>query len=100
MITDDTQPSYTIHNGNPLSPPPKILFYGVIFFSFLSVVLPIVSIILFRDVLRPSQQQRIINSLPFMDNFLPYRPAVGETVPTVAYVGTTLSTNLLRKSVV
>jgi len=93
--TDDTQPSYAIRDENMLVAPPKFLFYGVIGLSFLSVILPIVSILFFQDVLRPSQQQRIINSLPFMGNFLPYRPAVGDTVPTVVNTGTNLSADLL-----
>ena len=95
MITDDTQPSYAIRDENALLPPPKILFYGVLGLSFLSVILPIVSIFLFRDVLRPSQQQRIINNLPVMSNFLPYRPAAEDTVPTVVNTGTNLSADLL-----
>jgi len=95
LITDDTQPSYAIRDENALLPPPKILFYGVLGLSFLSVILPIVSIFLFRDVLRPSQQQRIINNLPVMSNFLPYRPAAEDTVPTVVNTGTNLSADLL-----
>lgn len=91
MITDDTQPSYTIRDENKLLPPPKILFYGVIGLSFLSIVLPMVSIILFQDVLQPSQQQRVINSVPFMKNLLPHRPAVGDILPTAIYVESTLS---------
>lgn len=38
-------------------------------------------IFIFRNVLRPSQQQRIINTLPFMDVFF-YRPPEGHTLPT------------------
>ncbi len=41
-----------------------------------------VGIFTFRQVLRPGQQQRIINSVPFMTAFLPPRPGAGSTVPT------------------
>lgn len=98
MITDDTQPSYAIRNENALLPPPKLLFWGVIGLSLLSVILPIMSIMLFRDVLRPSQQQRIINHAPFMTNFLPYKPSAGLILPTAVYVESTVSTDILLAS--
>ena len=65
----DTQPSrsYYLNSRNDgLRAPPKLLFWGMILFFFL-IVLGIAGIIIgFREVLRPAQQQRIIDQLPFM----------------------------------
>ena len=41
----------------------------------------VTGIVIFRNVLPPSQQQRIINILPFMEMFL-YHPPEGYTLPT------------------
>lgn len=65
----DTQPSrsYYLNSRNDgLRAPPKLLFWGVILFFFLIVVGFAGVVIGFREVLRPAQQQRIIDQLPFM----------------------------------
>ena len=82
MNLDDTQPSYAISHSTELTPPPRWLFYSVILVTIASILIPISGVIVFKNLLRPSQQQRVINSLPFMVNFLPYQPDVDEMVPT------------------
>ena len=65
----DTQPSrnyYLKSRDDGLRAPPKLLFWGVILF-FVLVVIGIAGFVYgFREVLRPAQQQRIIDQLPFM----------------------------------
>jgi len=65
----DTQPSrsyYLKSRDDGLRAPPKLLFWGTILF-FLLVVLGIIGFVFgFREVLRPAQQQRIIDQLPFL----------------------------------
>lgn len=82
MNLDDTQPSFTISHNTELVPPPRWLFYSVLLVTIASILIPISGVIVFKNLLRPSQQQRVINSLPFMVNFLPYQPEVDEMVPT------------------
>jgi tetratricopeptide (TPR) repeat protein len=62
--------------------PPRALFWGVILLFVLVIVGVVGGIYAFRDVLRPSQQQRVLEQLPFMRAFLPPTP-MGGTVPTV-----------------
>lgn len=83
MAIDDTQPNLKIVTNNELMPPPPVLFYGVLFVFLLMLLAPVVGIYAFRDVLRPGQQQRVINILPVMEAFLPSRPGPGDTLPTV-----------------
>ncbi len=67
----DTQPSrsysYTPWSRDDgLRAPPRLLFWGIIFF-FVLVLLGMAGVIFgFREVLQPAQQQRIIDQLPFM----------------------------------
>ena len=65
----DTQPSRSYYiqvRDDGLRSPPKLLFWGLILF-FLLVVCGTVGVIYgFREVLRPAQQQRVIDQLPFM----------------------------------
>jgi hypothetical protein len=62
--------------------PPRALFWGVIVLFVLVIVGAFGGIYAFREVLRPSQQQRVLEQLPFMRAFLPPTP-MGGTVPTV-----------------
>ncbi len=65
----DTQPSRRLylksrHQG--VSAPPRILFWGVIIVTLI-VLLGIAGVVIgFREVLKPAQQQRVIDQLPFM----------------------------------
>ena len=79
---EDTQPSFAVSQKAEVAPPPRWLFYGVIVFSLAIVITPVLGVIVFKDILRPSQQQRVINNVPFMANFLPYQPDVDSMVPT------------------
>ncbi len=67
----DTQPSrshyhYLRERGDGLQAPPKLLFWGLVLI-FLLIVLGLAGFVFgFREVLRPAQQQRIIDQLPFL----------------------------------
>lgn len=61
--------------------PPKWLLWGVVGIFVLAIIGGVAGIYVFRDVLRPGQQQRIIDALPFMRSFMRPTP-VGGTIPT------------------
>jgi tetratricopeptide (TPR) repeat protein len=65
-----------------LDAPPRFLLWGVIGIFVLGIVAVIGSVVIFRSVLEPGQQERIIQVLPFMEAFLPPRPAPNDTLPT------------------
>lgn len=46
------------------------------------IVGAVVGAVIFQNVLRPGQQQRIIGVLPFMESFLPYRADENSSIPT------------------
>lgn len=74
---DNTQPSVT-----EIQPPPRWLMV-LVSGGFLVLILGTLgSFFLFRDVLRPGQQQRVIDILPFMEAFLPQNPGAGLALPT------------------
>lgn len=81
----DTQPSrsyYLQGREDGLRSPPKLLFWGVILF-FVLVAIGIVGVIYgFREVLRPAQQQRVIDQLPFM-RVLRNPTPIGGVFPTI-----------------
>ena len=62
-------------------PPPKILLWVVISLFLLAIAGGIGAVVVFRSVLLPGTQQRIIDQLPFMQAFLPPTPE-GGTLPT------------------
>lgn len=68
----------------PVEPagPPRWLFWGVILLFLLGMFALIGGLAAFRFVLEPAQQERIMQALPFMEAFLPPRPAPGDTLPT------------------
>ncbi|MFW5771826.1 MAG: C39 family peptidase [Phototrophicaceae bacterium] len=95
--TDDTRPRNEMAGAaserptNPigypveqsgLQAPPKILFYGVIFLFMLAIIGTLSGVVIFRDVLRPAQQQRVMDIFPFMEALLPPRPAPDAVLPT------------------
>ena len=98
MELDDTQPNLTLDTATSISPPPRIVFYGVILIFMLMLIVPVLSIYIFREELRPAQQQRVISIVQFMDVFLPKRPDIGDTLPTVipAQVGELSADDLLN----
>lgn len=65
-----------------LSSPPKVLLWGVIALFALMVIGSLGGVLVFRNGLRPGQQQRIIGLLPFMEVFLPLRPDPNSKLPT------------------
>ncbi len=83
----DTQPSksltYRRHYESGLRRPPRLLFWGVILFFFLVVFGIAGAIFGFREILRPAQQQRVIDQLPFMRAFRDPTP-MGGVFPTLA----------------
>jgi hypothetical protein len=79
---DKTSPSGYEYPNDNLKAPPKFLLYGCIFVFIVAILGSVGGIVAFREVLRPAQQQRVINSLPFMQAFLPSSPAADATVPT------------------
>jgi len=82
----DTQPSMRRVSikvqDDEIHGPPRVLFWGVVVMFVLVVAGSIGGVFAFREVLRPSQQQRVIEQLPFMRAFLPPTP-MGGIVPTV-----------------
>ena len=85
----DTQPGrsyYLQPRDDGLRAPPKLLFWGVIL-CFLLVIGGIAGIVIgFREVLRPAQQQRVIDQLPFMRALLNPTP-IGGVFPTIVAPG-------------
>lgn len=81
----DTQPSpsyYLKSRHDGLRAPPKLLLWGVTLF-FLLVVLGFAGFIFgFREVLRPAQQQRMIDQLPFLSVLRNPTP-IGGVFPTI-----------------
>ncbi len=65
-----------------LTSPPRVLFWGVIIFFAVVVIGSVGGVLIFRNVLHPGPQQRIIGILPFMEVFLPPRPAPDSKLPT------------------
>lgn len=66
-----------------LAAPPRFLFWLVIGLFLLAIIGSVSGVLVFRNVLRPGQQQRVIDMLPFMSAFLD-RPDPNTTLPTVA----------------
>ena len=71
-----------LQNEYELQPPPRWLMTLVVGGLILFILGVVSSILIFRDVLRPGQQQRVINILPFMEAFLPRNPGAGAALPT------------------
>ncbi len=62
--------------------PPSLLMWLIVGIFLLTVVGATGSVIVFRNILRPGQQQRVINMLPFMEAFLSRNPGAGAALPT------------------
>jgi len=81
--SSDTQPSMRrVQLQQDDGRPPRLLFWGVIVLSLGLLVGGVGAVLIFRDVLRPSQQQRVLEVAPFLRGFLPPTP-MGGLLPTV-----------------
>ena len=81
----DTQPSrsyYLKRREDGLRAPPKLLFWGLIIFCLLLVLGVVGFMFGFREVLRPAQQQRLIDQLPFLSMLRNPTP-IGGVFPTI-----------------
>lgn len=65
-----------------LPPPPRFLWWLIIGGAVLFIVGMVAGVFVFRNVLRPGQQQRVIDTIPFIEVFLPPRPAPDAVIPT------------------
>lgn len=79
---NDTEPGLRAVRGGELAGPPRFLLWSLIILFVLFVVGIIAGVFIFRDVLQPAQQSRVIEALPFMRSFLPPTPQ-GGILPTV-----------------
>jgi hypothetical protein len=77
MSTENQEHHQQPHDGG-VSAPPRWLLWGVIGLFVLAIVGGVAGIWIFRDVLRPSQQQRVMDMFPFMHAFM----RGGEAIPT------------------
>lgn len=77
----DTQPNLRAVRSNE-GGPPRVLLFGVVGFCLLVIVAAVAVPIIFREVLSPAQQQRLIDQLPFMEAFKRPTP-MGGVLPTV-----------------
>ncbi len=78
---DDTQPNPVIYGQDEIPAPPRILLWGVILLMVLGIVGVISGVYIFREVLPPFQQQRVINRLPFMEALLVEGPPLPTAPP-------------------
>ena len=69
--------------SNELAAPPRFLLWVVIGLFVLALLGGVAGVYVFRNVLRPGQQQRIIDMAPFMSALLS-RPDPNATLPTVS----------------
>lgn len=65
-----------------LQPPSRWLIISIVGSFILLIAGAIAGFLIFQNVLRPGQQQRIIGVLPFMESFLPYRADENARIPT------------------
>lgn len=100
--SDDTQPRRPANIPPPhrsdyggVSAPPRILLWGVLLLFMSGIVGAGASVYVFRNVLEPGQQVRVMNILPFMEAFLPSRPGAGDTLPTTVPVDDDAAQGLL-----
>ena len=77
----DTQPNLRAVGSNE-GGPPRVLLFGVIGFCLLIILGAVALPIIFREVLSPAQQQRVMDQLPFMEAFKRPTP-MGGILPTV-----------------
>jgi len=82
-IPPSTEPNLrTVRDYRDPGAPPRFLLIGVVLLFFMIVGGIGAGILVFREVLLPSQQQRVIDVLPFMRALMRPTP-VGGTLPTL-----------------
>lgn len=89
-------PGYYDPEPQGLTAPPRFLLWGVIILFVFGITGTIAGIYIFREVLTPGQQVRVMGYLPFMEAFLPPHPAPGDTLPPPATVDEEAAQNLLN----
>ncbi len=82
-MSDERMPRDTINDVDygHVKPPPRLLLWAIVGLFVLALLGGISAVILFRNVLLPAQQQRVIDQLPFMRQFMAPTPE-GGTLPT------------------
>jgi hypothetical protein len=101
---DDTQPSRPAnfppptnnYHRNELSAPPRILLWGVVILFLLGIIGTLTGIYVFKNVLKPSQQVRVMGTFPFMEAFLPSRANPDDMLPTTAPIDDSAANDLLN----
>jgi hypothetical protein len=86
-------PSGGNYDGVPA--PPRILLWGVVGLFILGVLGTIGGVVVFREVMTPGQQARVMDRLPFMEAFLPPRPGADDTLATAGPVDEEAAHDLL-----
>jgi len=79
----------TPSDEHDMQAPPRFLLWAVIGLFVLAILGTVGGVLAFRFVLQPAQQERVMRVLPFMEAFLPPRPAAGDTLPTPESAGNT-----------
>jgi len=80
--------------SNDIQHTPRWLLVLIGTTTLLLVVGIVIGIFAFRTALRPGQQQRVIQMLPFMESLLPTNPGAGSLLPTNPGAGLALPTPL------
>lgn len=116
-MSDDTQPKkptgfdqqlnnvqhpaqMDMYYDDGLAAPPQFLLWGVIFLFMLGVIGTLSGVVIFREVLTPGQQVRVISYLPFMEALLPARPGAGDTIAPASSVDEEAAQSLLTNPLI
>ncbi|MCU0496220.1 MAG: tetratricopeptide repeat protein [Anaerolineae bacterium] len=83
------------YHANEIPAPPRFLFWAVIAIFVLGVLGIMGGVLVFRSVLEPAQQERVMSIFPFMEAFLPPRPPTDATLPTPIATGNISPEDLL-----
>lgn len=82
---DDTQPNVAVkyhRYADEIPAPPRILLWGVIGLFLLGIIGTLAGVYIFREVLTPAYQWRVMQTFPFMEALLPK----GAPIPTAEAV--------------
>lgn len=86
-MTNNRDDMHTIPETHEVPAPPRLLLWAVIGVFVLAIMGTLAGVAIFRFALQPAQQERVMGVLPFMEAFLPPRPAAGDTLPTPESAG-------------